>query len=306
MAGHAGAEAGFYAVKAANVCDFQEGDIFQYHFQSNYGIPNGTVNFHETRTVASRTDTDTSITYTFDVHRFEIDGSLDSNFTSAQTVSKTEHLAEITFEEQEHVTIIEFEDGIEDLVFYNPYQFRSLQFENDLCGDGPEFSVINSDYYTCPADGDCYGNNLHLNPFEWYAFPDEYSYSPGLGEVYRYRGWDTFGTGPGGSETNELIYVNKNGVTCGEQVILNTTDHRAGRQLLKLYPNPASDRFRIEMPEGTAEHLQTVELHDIQGRHVCAWPADRSPYTMDGLPAGMYVVRAGGPEGVFTQKLVIQ
>lgn len=301
MAGHAGAEAGFYAVKAADIYDFQEGDIFQYHFQSNYGIPNGTVNFHETRTVASRTDTDTSITYTFNVHRFEIDGSLDSNFVSSQTVSKTEHLAEIPFEEQVHVVLTEFID----LIFYYPYLFRSLRFNNDLCGGGSRYSVITSDYYSCPSDGDCYGNNLHLAPFEWYEFPKEHSYSPGLGEVYRYGGWDYFGTGPSGSETNELIYVNKNGVACGEQVILSTTDYRAGRQLLKLYPNPASDHFRIEMPGG-GETLHSVELCDLQGRTVRTWPASQTTYNTDGLPVGLYVVRAGGPEGVFTQKLVIE
>lgn len=82
------------------------------------------------------------------------------------------------------------------------------------------------------------------------------------------------------------------------------TDDRDNRGALKLYPNPAHQHFRIELPEGV-ERLQTVELCDMQGRVVHAWPAGQGEFAIDGLPAGMYVVRAAGMEGVFTQKLIL-
>ncbi|MCA1752401.1 MAG: T9SS type A sorting domain-containing protein [Flavobacteriales bacterium] len=83
------------------------------------------------------------------------------------------------------------------------------------------------------------------------------------------------------------------------------TDDRDNRSVLKLYPNPARQRFRIELPEGV-EALQTVELCDMQGRAVRAWPAAHSPFTTGGLPTGMYVVRASGKNGVYTQKLILE
>lgn len=299
IAGHTGAEAGLYAVKAAEIYDFQDGDVFQYYQTGNYAGPYVTVSFYETRTVASRIDTDSSITYTFDVHRFKIDGTLDSNFTASQIVSKSEHLAEIPLEVQD--LEYEFMGDISPL----SYEFQSLSFEDVPCGGGFKFKVHGSHLYSCPSsEGNCYGNTLHVVPGEWYEIPGKHEFSKGFGEISNFRGWEVIGD-IDGSETTELVYALKNGEACGEQVVLSTSNHRAGRQLLKLYPNPTRDHFRIEMPEGT-ERLQTMELHDIHGRVVRTWPAAQSPYTTGGLPAGMYVVRASGPEVVFTQKLVIE
>jgi len=78
-----------------------------------------------------------------------------------------------------------------------------------------------------------------------------------------------------------------------------------GRGALKVYPNPARNHFRIEVPEG-AQHLESVQLWDVQGRAVRAWPAGQKQFDIEGLPAGMYVVRAMGKAGVFTQKLILE
>lgn len=298
LAGHVGAEAGVYTVKASEIYDFEEGEVFQYYRTGNYDDPFVTESYYETRTAASRSETESEIIYTFNIHRFKIDGSLDSNFTETQTVSKNEHIADVPFEIQE-------QGDLNDPYFTNGFKFQSLRFNSDICGSGYSFTTRNSSYYTCPPPGGtCYGNPQNIAPGEWQPLPAEHHYSPGMGEVFMFRGWEIVSE-ISGSETNELIYALKNGEACGEQVILSTSNHRPGRQLLKLYPNPASSHFRIEMPGGT-KRLQTVELHDIQGRHVRTWPATQSPYATDGLPAGMYVVRAGAREGVFTQKLVIE
>ncbi|MCA1752399.1 MAG: T9SS type A sorting domain-containing protein [Flavobacteriales bacterium] len=82
------------------------------------------------------------------------------------------------------------------------------------------------------------------------------------------------------------------------------TDDRDNRGALKLYPNPARYHFRIELPDGV-EGLQTLELCDMQGRVVRSWSAAQSPFNTGGLPAGMYVVRASGKNGVYTQKLIL-
>jgi hypothetical protein len=101
----------------------------------------------------------------------------------------------------------------------------------------------------------------------------------------------------GGEPYSCLVRLQPNG-------FVGTSD-RAGRGTLKVYPNPAQQYFRIEVPQGRAP-LEHVELCDMQGRTLRTWPATHGPYAVDGLPAGMYVVRARGREGVYTQKLILE
>ena len=75
------------------------------------------------------------------------------------------------------------------------------------------------------------------------------------------------------------------------------TDDREGHSTLKVYPNPARNDFRIELPEG-AQHLESVQLWDLQGRAVRAWSAAQSQFATEGLPAGKYVVRTSTRDGV--------
>lgn len=83
------------------------------------------------------------------------------------------------------------------------------------------------------------------------------------------------------------------------------TADRDNQNVLKLYPNPARDRFQIELSDGM-ERLQTVELWDVQGRPVRAWPSTQNIYSTEGLPAGLYVVRVLGQQGSFSQKLILE
>lgn len=65
---------------------------------------------------------------------------------------------------------------------------------------------------------------------------------------------------------------------------------------LQLYPNPASDRVTIVPPAGVP-----VDLFDAQGRRVRTFRASAAPITVEGLPAGTYVVHAG----MATTRLVV-
>lgn len=83
------------------------------------------------------------------------------------------------------------------------------------------------------------------------------------------------------------------------------TDDHAKRGALKVYPNPVRHYFQIELPEGM-DPMQQVDLCDLQGRLLRSWPAAQSSYPTDGLPAGMYVVRASSRDGAYTQKLIFE
>jgi hypothetical protein len=68
----------------------------------------------------------------------------------------------------------------------------------------------------------------------------------------------------------------------------------APREPLALYPNPAHDRTTLRLPAASAGPLQ---LFDAMGREVRRYAATTGTpeVTLDlrGLPAGVYIVRAG-------------
>ncbi len=296
--GHTGTESGIYTVREAEIYDFEPGDVFQYFHESNYDNPFVTDSYYETRTVLERNDYEDSITYTFSVHRFNIDGSLDSNFTMGHTVDKASIIADIPFEQQEAEL-----QGNPDTTM--PYQFRSLHINTETCWGNHTFTGLGSSFYSCPSlAGSCYGNPQNTAPGDWLADPENQSFSPGFGMISQSRGWTVVG-GINGAAHSALIYAMKNGVVCGSQVVLSTSNLKSGKQILKLYPNPARDYFRIDMPQG-AEQVQKVELCDLQGRTIHTWHFAERSYLLAALPAGMYVVKATGPEKVYTQKLIVQ
>ena len=124
--------------------------------------------------------------------------------------------------------------------------------------------------------------------------------------TYSYEGWSITGEGVSGSETRELIYSSKNGFECGNQIVLNVENHVAGKQVLRVYPNPASTTVRFDLP---GVLLTQVTLHDMQGRRVMDVAVQQSEPTIDvsSLPKGMYLVRAVGRSGEeFMTKLVVE
>jgi hypothetical protein len=74
---------------------------------------------------------------------------------------------------------------------------------------------------------------------------------------------------------------------------------------MEVYPNPASTTLTLHLPGHTLTH---ATLLDMQGRVVQSYFLNNSNAGIDlqGLNAGMYIIRAWSVSGVYTQKLIIE
>jgi len=85
------------------------------------------------------------------------------------------------------------------------------------------------------------------------------------------------------------------------------TNNAVKKEGLRLFPNPASGSFAIQVPAIHAGLLE-IEIFDLSGRLVHAktnHPSDAA-IEIEKLQAGVYVVKAQGAEGVYSGKLVVE
>lgn len=300
IAGHSGAQAGLYTVMEADVYDFQVGDVFQHFYQSNWTNPFDTESYYETRTVIERVEDESQILYTFDVHRFTLDSTINETSDEEQIVLKTAVIASLPFE-------IQAIEGSQSDNVPDGYIFNNLTLIDDSCGSNFNFSSTGSYFHNCPVQSiACFGNTFHTAPSEWHENPPEVIYKQGFGMTYSYEGWSITGEGVSGSETRELIYSSKNGLECGNQIVLNTDDQVAGVRALTVFPNPATSIVRLNLPGAL---LTNVTLHDMQGRTVLDAKIHHIEPTIDisTLTKGMYIIRAMSGNGdVYAKKLVVE
>lgn len=285
LVGHSGAQAGLYSVKKADVYDFQEGDIFQYFYSNNLGNPFESESYYETRTVMERVENETHINYTFNVHRFTPDSTIDT-FIEEQSFVKWATLAFLPFELQEI-------EGPGSTYFPNGYRFQNLTLTDDSCGSTFSYSSTGSFYHSCQVEGiNCFGNTWHITPPEYYVNPSNIIYRQGLGMTYSFEGWTT---DMSGSETRGLIYSSKNGIECGNQIILSTDIQEAGKQTLIVYPNPVKDLLNVHLKSGSMPRNAQLELYDVLGQQHITTTVTPGATTynlqMGHLPSGMYVLR---------------
>ena len=76
---------------------------------------------------------------------------------------------------------------------------------------------------------------------------------------------------------------------------------------LEIFPNPASDRFSISLPDNSRSHFE-VRMYDLSGRLVHAelnYKADQMINLPDFSP-GLYILQANTSEGSFSGKLVVE
>lgn len=88
-------------------------------------------------------------------------------------------------------------------------------------------------------------------------------------------------------------------------------DDSPSTTLLKIFPNPATDRFFVEMDGATAQRNQWWGIYDVQGRLVLEGrqvfaPGSAAELHVETLPAGLYVLRIKGESGWATSKLLIE
>jgi hypothetical protein len=79
------------------------------------------------------------------------------------------------------------------------------------------------------------------------------------------------------------------------------------RRKLKLYPNPAQNTVRFEVPDKN-EKVSQIEIFDLSGRLVISQSLNTLQAVIDvsDLRRGVYLVKAKTESGVYSQKLVLQ
>ena len=87
-----------------------------------------------------------------------------------------------------------------------------------------------------------------------------------------------------------------------------TTSVQIKKQGLVIYPNPATGHFTIRLPDGEGPFVK-VEIFDLHGRVLRQWTAQSEFggfYSVEGLSAGVYVVKVDTGENRFSQKLIVR
>lgn len=85
---------------------------------------------------------------------------------------------------------------------------------------------------------------------------------------------------------------------------LITRQAQPAKDQLTVYPNPASNILNVQ----TAAQTQTLVLTDLMGKIIWikAQPASNERIDLSSVAPGIYFVRASGPKGGITQKILIQ
>ncbi len=87
-----------------------------------------------------------------------------------------------------------------------------------------------------------------------------------------------------------------------------TTRDQIKKQGLVICPNPATGHFTLRLPDGEGQ-VEIVEIFDLHGRVLRQWSAASEfggSYSVEGLSAGVYVVKVDTGENRFSQKLIVR
>lgn len=145
---------------------------------------------------------------------------------------------------------------------------------------------------------------------------------PLTGEAGPWEWWDTtcaqnsasLASNPDMSKAKGMAYIDTvQGYFCPRMYIalglnVGVNELSVLQQNVKLYPNPAADRFRVAISAST-EIVNLIQIQDISGRTLHYEKGDeRRSYDLDasGLPAGLYFVRLSFPGGDVVKKLMVQ
>ncbi len=156
-------------------------------------------------------------------------------------------------------------------------------------------SLVPGSFENLGADSADWGDvgNPILGPNVWVIEP-----LPG-GKILLGGSFSSFG----GEPYSCLVRLQPNGTVGLEE--------RQGRGALKVYPNPAAtgSRVQLALPDGYAR-IARIELLDLRGRllrgDANGTAVQGGSFSLGGVRPGVYVLRASGSGGVYTQKLVVE
>jgi len=276
---------GIWAITYEMLYDHQPGDVIQYSdLYSNPGGPPW-LNYHRyiTHTFLSRDVTPDSIIYQVARFTFEADSITGMADTIFLKYRRNAILVKIPFDHIEREAPLRFKDFYRaDFCDINLWAYTNL----------PGFFIY------CPADN-CWG------PYDLYPVVFEtYEYVLGLG-IYREIVDCPLGYPAGFFHPYVIIFFKKNGIECGNQVIVNIPETVGAGSVFMIYPNPANDYLIVR--SGMVQ-TGTIYLSDLNGREILSTSIDGPVTRIDTaiLKPGMYLVRVISGNFVEVKKIIIE
>ena len=262
---------GLHTITPAFLHDYQPGDEVQVHDYANYyvGPPWLDNNTYVKRTVISRTDSPTEVTYGMVLVSYDADSGIVISSTATEIHSKTEVIATIPFDRF---------DGTQP----------SLAME-DYCGL-PLWTYrtyLNQGLGYCPEEN-CWGG-YDTNG------PPPYGGSTLVGGLGTYASSASIMQPTGYSTSNTIVYFKKNGVECFNEVVMGVTGHSGTPGRVTVAPNPVDDAFRYEASGPVA----VLEVRNAQGRIMTkrVLPGRSGTVATASWPVGVYVLRLDLADG---------
>ncbi len=244
LVGNTAPDAGIYRLTAEMLYDYQPGDEIQYI--DRYSNPGGPPWLNYFRYIKhnfiSRTNTADSIFYTVKRFTFELGAVSHITDTIILKYRKNEIVTEIPFDKINQSDILR----------------TKRLYQEDYCGLTLwSYKVVPEYLGYCSAEN-CWG---------YYDIPgpppiEETIYVCGLG-IYNDEGFLYTYPPMAYSFRVGVIYFNKNGIECGNEMIVNINDPLAQAAVFTIYPNPANDYLFVKTDK---VEPGTLWITDINGQ----------------------------------------
>lgn len=289
LEGIRGLNRGFYGITYASAYDFAPGDEYELyqHGGGSGGYP--LKNDHSHYRVLSRTDFTDHVEYV----------SREDTKKYFSGVPYLYHTDTITSSHYKiYVDVQPLESGP-----VNIYDGGSYHYRDSLLGCyGPFYTYetsLNPIYIECSG---CYAATTYLG--QPYYSGIQYATKAGLTSITS----STF-TSPGATYYTNINYVKTGGKECSSAVLdsyisNNSIAENSLNNLVKIYPNPSSNKVVIESEKN---NISSVEIVDITGKKLQVITNTGTVMTMDvtGFLPGTYWLNINTGNVLLTKKLVI-
>jgi len=109
-----------------------------------------------------------------------------------------------------------------------------------------------------------------------------------------------------GTHTITYSFTDGNGCTgtANSTIIVEQCGGLSGEDLIsfQIQPNPVMNSFEI----ATEANLESIELLDLSGRVVTSFNPTQPTYSIEAIPAGVYIIRVGADGNYSEQRIVVQ
>jgi hypothetical protein len=286
LVGNLSPATGIISLTNEMVYDHQVGDEIQYLDQYYYlgGPPWFNYTNYIKHTFLDRTDTQDSIIYTVERIIYKTDSNLVLQDTIILKYNRNTVIAESPFDklDQDH-----------NLVLTNFYAADYCDLDAWTYSRDAKYMVY------CPADN-CWGSYDIPGP----PPADVIIYVCGLGLYF--EKFAILAPPPEGfSHFTGVNYFIKDGIECGEEVIVNIDEPMVPDSRIDIYPNPANDQLFIRANMKMAGTLFISDLNGRQLREISI----KDPLTMidtGDLKNGVYLVKFVSDYFVEVQKIIIK